>query len=86
MNKNVNAVSGAQEAPETDVLRQVNLTDVIELFRDPETETASEGYAMVWAVLEEDETFYTLKVSFMNDPSAPARKFTRKYRKRKPNK
>ena len=86
MNKDINTVSGAQEAPETGVLRRVHLTDVIELFRDPDAETASEGYAMVWAILEEDEMFYTLVVSFMNDPKAPGRKFIRKYRKREQNK
>lgn len=79
-----NTVSGAQTAPETAALRKIYLTDIIELFRDPEAETVSEGYAMVWAILEEDETFYTLVVSFMNDPAAPGRKFIRKYRKRKP--
>lgn len=68
----------AAQAP---VLRQVHLTDVIELFRDPETEKRSEGYAMVWAILGEDENFYEMVVSFMDDPSAPGRKFTRKYRK-----
>lgn len=75
---------GAQDAHQCPDFRKVNLTDVVELFRDPEAETVSEGYAKVWAILEEDEEFYTLVVSFMNDPKAPGRKFTRKYRKRKP--
>lgn len=70
-----------QSAPQTGKLRKVYLTDVIELFRDPEAETASEGYAQVWAIQEEDEMFYTLVVSFMSDPAAPGRKFIRKYRK-----
>lgn len=63
------------------VLREVNLTDVIELFRDAEEETVSEGYACVWEILEEDDMFYTLVVSYMSDPAAPDRKFVRKYRK-----
>lgn len=71
----------AQGAPQTGELRNIYLTDVIELFRDPETETVSEGYAQVWAIQEEDDMFYTLVVSFMNDPAAPGRKFLRKYRK-----
>ena len=75
------SVCGAQSAPQTGELRKVHLTDVIELFRDPEEETASEGYAQVWAILEEDEKFYTLVVSFMSDPAAPGRKFIRKYKK-----
>lgn len=73
--------SETRDAPKTPALRQIHLTDVIELFRDPETEKVSEGYAMVWEILGEDEMFYELVVSFMSDPAAPGRKFTRKYRK-----
>lgn len=61
--------------------RKIILGTIIEIFRDPETETRSEGYARVWAVVDEDNTCYTLVVSFMDDPKAPGRKFTRKYRK-----
>lgn len=63
------------------ILRKVRLTDVIEIFRDPDTEKESEGHALVWEILEEDEDFYVLQVSFCADPAAPTRKFTRKYRK-----
>lgn len=80
----VESASEAQGARRCPDFRKVNLTDVIELFRDPEAETASEGYAKVWAILDEDAEYYTLVVSFMDDPKAPGRKFTRKYRKRKP--
>lgn len=76
--------SEAESARETAVSRTVHLADVVELFQDPETETASEGYAKVWHILAEDESYYTLVVSFMNDPAYPDRKVTRKYRKRKP--
>lgn len=73
--------SEPQEGPISPVLRQVHLTDIIEIFRDPEEETASEGYARVWEILDEDEMFYTLVISYMKDPAAPDRKFVRKYRK-----
>lgn len=62
-------------------VRKVVLGTVIELFRDPETEKVSEGYAKVWAIQKETEDFYELVVSFMDDPAAPGRKFIRKYRK-----
>lgn len=81
MNRGEESRCEARSAPQAGKLRQIHLTDVIELFRDPETETASEGYAQVWAIQEEDEMFYTLVVSFMSDPAAPGRKFHRKYRK-----
>ncbi len=61
--------------------RKVILGTLVEIFRDPETENRSEGYAKVWAILEEDDMFYTLVVSFMDDPASPSRKFTRKYKK-----
>jgi len=62
-------------------IRRVHLSDVVEIYQDPETETKSEGYAFVWAILEEHDDYYVLQVSFMGDPAAPGRKFTRKYRK-----
>lgn len=62
-------------------IRKIRLGDVIELFRDPETEKRSDGYAKVWDILEEDEKFYILTVSYLDDPLAPGRKFTRKYKK-----
>lgn len=61
--------------------REVHLSDVIELFQDPETETKSAGYAFVWAILKEDDAYFELQVSFLSDPAGPGRKFTRKYRK-----
>lgn len=81
MSRGGESLPEAPGAPATEVLRKVRLTDVIELFRDPEEETTSEGYALVHEILEEDDRYYTLVVSFMNDPHAPQRKFTRKYRK-----
>ena len=62
--------------------REVRLGDEIEIFRDYETELISEGYARVWAILEEDPDYYVLYISFRADPKAPDRKYTRKYRKR----
>lgn len=62
-------------------LRKPILGDVIELFRDPETETLSDGFAFVWAIVSEDEQFYELQVSYCGDPAGQGRKFTRKYRK-----
>jgi len=62
--------------------REVGYTDIIEIYKDPGTEQIVEGYAMVQEILEEDDEFYTLQVSFLDDPAYRlGRKFTRKYRK-----
>lgn len=58
------------------------MTDTVKIYRDPEDETIFERHAIVWAILEESEDYYVLQVSFLSDPKAPGRKFTRKYRKR----
>lgn len=81
MSREEKSSSDGLSVPLAPVLRRVHLGDVIELFQDPETERASEGYAKVWAIQSEDEAFYELVVSFMDDPKAPSRKFIRKYRK-----
>ena len=69
------------ERPRREGAREVRVSDVIELYQDPETETKSAGFAFVWAILNEDDAFYELQVYFLSDPAAPGRKFTRKYRK-----
>lgn len=66
------------KAPEK-VTRKVCLSDVIIIYKDPETESFPEGHARVWAILEETDEYYVLQVSFLGDPEAPGRKFTRKY-------
>lgn len=81
MSRGGESSSGPQGVPLGRVLRKVNLTDIIELFRDAEIETVSEGYARVWEILDEDDMYYTLVVSYMGDPASPGRKFVRKYRK-----
>lgn len=67
-------------------VRVIHLTEMIEIYRDYDQETVSEGFAQVWDILEEDDEYYVLRVSFLSDPMAPGRKFIRKYRKRKPQK
>ena len=42
MSRGGESLPEAPGAPATEVLRKVRLTDVIELFRDPEEETTSE--------------------------------------------
>lgn len=59
--------------------RNVRIKDLIEVYKDPETETQVEGYAYVWEIMEEGDTFFTLIVSFAGDPHQ--RKVPRKYRK-----
>ena len=78
----VKTEKGSAKNPADDKrLRKIVLGSVIELFQDPETEKKSEGFAFVWAVVNEDEMYYELQVSFCADPAGPGRKFTRKYRK-----
>lgn len=60
--------------------RVVRASDVVEIFKDPETEQHSEGFGLVWEVYEADEDFYELIVSFMGDPHE--RRVPRRYRKR----
>lgn len=48
--------------------RSVRIGALIEVFQDPEFETISEGWAFVWAISDEDESFFYLTVSFMRDP------------------
>lgn len=61
-------------------VRVVRAKDVVEIYKDPETEQHIEGYGFVWEVYELDENFYELIVSFMGDPHE--RRVPRKYRKR----
>lgn len=65
---------------ENNQLRTVQSKQVVEIYKDPETEEHIEGYAFVWEVFEEDDEFYHLIVSFMGDPHQ--RRVLRKYRKR----
>lgn len=58
--------------------RIVRIKDVVEIYKDPETEEHIEGYAKVWEVMAKDDTFYTLIVSFLGDPHE--RRVERKYR------
>lgn len=60
--------------------RHVHLSDILLIYKDPDTEREIEGYAYVWEILEEDEDSYTLIVTFRGDPRN--RKVPRKYRKR----
>lgn len=61
-------------------VRIVQIKDVVEIYKDPETEQHLEGHAKVWEVMSQDDTFYTLIVSFLGDPCE--RRVERKYRKR----
>lgn len=61
-------------------IRTVRASDVVEIFKDPETEQHSEGFGLVWEVYGADEDFYELIVSFMGDPHE--RRVPRKYRKK----
>lgn len=58
----------------------VSESDIVTIYKDPETETEPEGYAFVWDVQENDDEFYLLTVSFLGDPHK--RKVQRKYKKR----
>lgn len=61
--------------------RVVRLNDIVKIYKDPETELFFEGHALVWAILEVNEEFYVLQVSFFADPAHPGRKFTRKHKR-----
>lgn len=47
--------------------REVRLGTIVEIYRDPETETQLEGQAFVWHIEKETEHFFTLMVSFLGD-------------------
>lgn len=47
--------------------REVRLGSVVEIYRDPETETQLEGQAFVWHIEKETDRFFTLMVSFLGD-------------------
>lgn len=60
-------------------IRKVNLSDIIVIYKDPETEKNPEGYAFVLDIQEGDDDFYILTVTFRGDPQK--RKVQRKLRK-----
>lgn len=60
--------------------RCVRIKDIVEIYKDPDTEQSLEGYAYVWEIMEKDENFFTLIVSFLGDPHM--RKVPRKYKVR----
>lgn len=45
----------------------VRLGSIVEIFKDPETETKLEGYAFIWNIEKETDHFFTLTVSFLGD-------------------
>ena len=57
----------------------LTLSEPVKIYRDPGTKKQFEGYAQVWAILEETEEYYVLIVSFMADPAG--RKVERIYYK-----
>lgn len=57
----------------------LTLSEPVKIYKDPETRQHFEGYAQVWAILEEHEDYYILVVSFMADPAG--RKVERIYYK-----
>ena len=72
--------------------RVVNYNDTVEIFKDPDTEQDFEGYARVEEVVEENDEFYILQVTFFDDPrllkvsghGTRGCALTRKYRKYPP--
>ena len=58
---------------------KIILSEPVKIYKDPETKKFFEGYAQIWAILEEHEDYYLLVVSFMADPTG--RKVERKYYK-----
>lgn len=61
-------------------LRVVQMGDMVEIFKDPDTEKDVEGHAFVREILEDDGEFYLLIVTFLGDPRE--RRVPRKYRKK----
>jgi len=58
---------------------KIILSEPVKIYKDPETKNHFEGYAQVWAILEETDRYYRLVVSFMADPTG--RKVERIYYK-----
>ena len=61
--------------------RVVRSKDIVEIYKDPDTEQHLEGHAFVWEVGEGSDEFFELVVSFLGD--SHQRRVLRKYRKTK---
>ena len=67
------------EQLKTGTQRTVRINDIVEIYKDPETEEHLEGHARIWEIMSETDEFYSLIVSFMADPHR--RRVLREYRK-----
>ena len=63
-----------------DEVRCPAIKDIVMIYKDPLTEKKLEGYAFVWEILQEDDEYFLLLVSFLGDQHQ--RKAPRKYKKK----